>query len=48
MARGKDKINENTLKILTNLDISKKFTHLDVLNLLLIDKVKYLDRKFNQ
>lgn len=43
-------INEKALKLLTNENLRKKFTHLDqdVLNLLLLDKVKYLDRKYNQ
>lgn len=43
-------INEKALKLLTNETLRKKFTHLDqdVLNLLLLDKVKYLDRKYNQ
>ena len=43
-------INEKALTLLTNENLRKKFTHLDqdVLNLLLLDKVKYLDRKYNQ
>lgn len=43
-------INEKALTLLTNETLRKKFTHLDqdVLNLLLLDKVKYLDRKYNQ
>ena len=43
-------INEKALKLLTNENLRKKFTHLDqdALNLLLLDKVKYLDRKYNQ
>ena len=43
-------INEKALKLLTNENLRMKFTHLDqdVLNLLLLDEVKYLDRKYNQ
>lgn len=43
-------INEKALKLLTNQNLRKKFTHLDqdVLNLLLLDKVKCLDKNYNQ
>lgn len=44
------KINDKALEFLTDTKISKKLTHLDqdVLNLLLIEKIKFLDRKYNQ
>ncbi|MFQ0993602.1 glycosyltransferase [Gilliamella sp. BG2] len=43
-------INSRALKLLSDPDLSIKFTHLDqdVLNLLLLEKVKYIDRKYNQ
>ena len=43
-------INAKAFELLSDSNKSKKFTHLDqdVLNLLLIDKVKYLDKKYNQ
>ncbi|OCG28528.1 lipopolysaccharide 1,3-galactosyltransferase [Gilliamella sp. HK2] len=43
-------INVKALNLLSDSDLSKNFTHLDqdVLNLLLREKVKYLDRKYNQ
>ena len=43
-------INDKALELLSDPNKSKKFTHLDqdVLNLLLFDKVKYLNRKYNQ
>ena len=43
-------INSKAFELLSDNDKSKKFTHLDqdVLNLLLIEKVKYLDKKYNQ
>lgn len=43
-------INGKALELLSDTNKSKKFTHLDqdVLNLLLLDKVKYLDKKYNQ
>lgn len=43
-------INSNALELLSDTKKSQKFTHLDqdVLNLLLMDKVKYLDKKYNQ
>ncbi|WP_442899731.1 glycosyltransferase, partial [Gilliamella sp. App2-1] len=43
-------VNSKALELLSDSNLSKKFTHLDqdVLNLLLLEKVKYLDRKYNQ
>lgn len=43
-------INDKALLLLNDTKISKKLTHLDqdVLNLLLLEKVSYLDRKYNQ
>ncbi|WP_085247737.1 lipopolysaccharide 3-alpha-galactosyltransferase [Gilliamella mensalis] len=43
-------INSKALELLSDSNLSQKFTHLDqdVLNLLLLEKVKYLDRKYNQ
>jgi UDP-glucose:(glucosyl)LPS alpha-1,3-glucosyltransferase len=43
-------INVKASKLLSDSNLSKNFTHLDqdVLNLLLREKVKYLDRKYNQ
>jgi UDP-glucose:(glucosyl)LPS alpha-1,3-glucosyltransferase len=43
-------INRKALELLSDSNLSPKFTHLDqdVLNLLLFDKVKYLDKKYNQ
>ncbi|MBI0005870.1 lipopolysaccharide 1,3-galactosyltransferase [Gilliamella sp. W8126] len=43
-------INSQALKMLSDINKSKKLTHLDqdVLNLLLLKKVKYLDSKYNQ
>ena len=43
-------INYKALQLLSNPLSRSKFTHLDqdVLNLILLDKIKYLDRKYNQ
>ena len=43
-------INSQALELLSDNNKSPKFTHLDqdVLNLLLLEKVKYLDNKYNQ
>lgn len=43
-------VNEKALELLSNKNLSNKFTHLDqdVLNLILLDEVKYLERKYNQ
>lgn len=43
-------VNKKALELLSNKNLSNKFTHLDqdVLNLILLDEVKYLDRKYNQ
>jgi UDP-glucose:(glucosyl)LPS alpha-1,3-glucosyltransferase len=43
-------VNSKALKLLSDSNLSPKFTHLDqdVLNLLLFNKVKYLDKKYNQ
>ncbi|MWP62868.1 glycosyltransferase [Gilliamella sp. Pas-s25] len=43
-------VNSKALELLSDSKLSKKFTHLDqdVLNLLLLEKVKFLDRKYNQ
>lgn len=43
-------VNKKALELLSNKNLSEKFTHLDqdVLNLILLEKVKYLDRKYNQ
>ena len=43
-------VNYKAIQLLSNPLVCSKFTHLDqdVLNLILLDKVKYLDRKYNQ
>ncbi|MFQ1017133.1 lipopolysaccharide 3-alpha-galactosyltransferase [Gilliamella sp.] len=43
-------VNSKALELLSDPYLSIKFTHLDqdVLNLLLLEKVKYIDRKYNQ
>lgn len=43
-------VNYKALQLLSNPLFRSKFTHLDqdVLNLILLDKIKYLDKKYNQ
>lgn len=43
-------VNNKALELLSNENLSRKFTHLDqdVLNIILLDKIKYLDKKYNQ
>ncbi|OCG03219.1 glycosyltransferase [Gilliamella sp. wkB112] len=43
-------VNGKSLKLLADENLSKKFTHLDqdVLNLILLEEVKYLDKRYNQ
>ncbi|NUF26578.1 UDP-D-galactose:(glucosyl)LPS alpha-1,3-D-galactosyltransferase [Gilliamella bombicola] len=43
-------VNSKALELLSDSNLSENFTHLDqdVLNIILLEKVKYLDRKYNQ